>query len=342
MQIEIGAPAVLPLGVARTQREGTTIPVALGVTLQHPPLHCQAEQFTELRIRGPRAQVARRLARRFLANSGLSATGEIQIENTIPAVVGMGADSIAGLTVAKALTWVHGGEFEDLSTLARHVEIAASESLAYWGFAEGGVMLTALEAGAGELPARLRRHPLKHRDNKAWVFVTYFPRVPLGTPDSLEVDRQAALPAVAAALPESSGQIIDEQLWPALENDDIVAFGAGLMALREMNERALSKETGWTELDEPSQIALQVMQDEGAVAWGQSLTGIGIYGLVEGAKASQEMRNALRRTLGYMAGQYSATITDNDGARHTLKEDGIHHGESGVIRTKRGVRGQRD
>ena len=63
-----------------------------------------------------------------------------------------------------------------------------------------------------------------------------------------------------------------------------------------------------------------MMRDFGVAAWGQSLTGVGLYGLVQGAVPSQDLRTQLRHHLGPMGGIVMAAIADNEGATRSMKE----------------------
>jgi predicted sugar kinase len=308
--------------------------VLLGVTLQHPPVHILAEKHQELLIYGPRAHIARQVAHDYLKRTGFSLNAEIKIENTIPSLVGCGSDSILTLTVAQALSWVNEGNFEDTAALARDTNLRPADALAYWGFARGGLLLVEVKAENKEMPLLLRRHELKHKDKQAWAFVSFFPRVPDGTPESLEYERQEELLKVMSDLPESSGRMIDEQIWPALEQDDITAFGAGLMALRKLNEEIVQQAKIVPETIENSERIGTVFREGGAVAWGQNLHGLTLFALVQGATASQQIRANLLRVVGYTQGQFNATITDNEGARYLIRQEGIHAQDYSPIRIR--------
>jgi predicted sugar kinase len=336
MRIEIGAPAILPLAFAQIKRGDSLRAAMLGVALQHPPVHIVAEKHKELLIYGPRAHIARQVADSYLQRTGFPLNAEIQIENVIPSLVGYGSDPILALTVAQALSWVNEGGFEDTAALARQTDLRPADALAYWGFARGGMLLVEMEAERDEIPILLRRHELKHKDKEAWAFVFFFPRLPDGTPETLENERQEGLLKAMAHLPETTGTMINELLWPALEQDDITAFGNGLMAVRKLNEEARQQAKASPEASEETEQLYSVFQEGGAVAWGQSLTGSGFFALVRGATASQKIRANLLRVIGHRRGQFSATITDNEGARYVIREEGIHDQDYRPIRTREG------
>jgi len=116
---------------------------------------------------------------------------------------------------------------------------------------------------------------------------------------SLETDRMAALLQSKAELDGASGRLLDEVLWPAVEQDNLDKFGAGLMELQAMNRAALetTQPDVVPQLSAKDEEILAVMAESGAVAWGQSPTGLGLY------------------VMGYTSGHTLATITHGDGLR---------------------------
>ncbi len=68
-----------------------------------------------------------------------------------------------------------------------------------------------------------------------------------------------------------------------------------------------------------TEAVLGLMRDSGAVACGQMLTGLGSFALVRGAQASRELTTRLQHHVGYFGGTVLATIIDNQGARHVVK-----------------------
>jgi predicted sugar kinase len=279
-----------------------------------------------------------------------------------------------GLSVAQALAWVNGLPLENTTALAQAVGLEPQHALEVWGFDRGGLLLvdtppseTRREGDQGtrsSCPMNLspsppllrslsqrggvvRRQEIAHPDKEAWAFVFFFPRVP----PSLESDRlrvpSGCLLAAAPHLSSESGRLVTEKLWPAVENDDIAAFGQSLMALQQMNREALAAAGTPHQLNDEGlsraapreapgpiprlplgrgardQAILALMRDHGAFAWGQSLTGLGLFGLVKGAAASVELRTKLRHQVGFFAGRIMATITDNSGARHVVKDENL-------------------
>ena len=74
-------------------------------------------------------------------------------------------------------------------------------------------------------------------------------------------------------------------------------------------------------MSETEQGVLEVMQQNGAVAWGRTLTGLGLYGLIYGGQASRVLRKQIQDHVGYAGGIVMATIAANSGARAVLHDE---------------------
>jgi predicted sugar kinase len=220
-----------------------------------------------------------------------------------------------GLSVARALDALHGSPAEDIQQLARAVGLSPDEALETHAFAQGGLLLVDDE---GNL--RQRQAIAQHDETGDWVFVFVLPRVPPGTPETLEVDRRRALHEAAGYLSLDSGRILAAELWPAVANDDIAACAGALAELRALNDDALGRAGRLVALTAEEQAILEVMSAHGALAWGRCLAGLGLYGLIEGGGPSRELRRALTAHLGYFGGTVMASLCDNEGAKHQIRD----------------------
>jgi predicted sugar kinase len=247
MFIEINTPASLPLGLVRLEGETGLKTCLLGVTLQHPPVNLSAQAHPAgLQVSGARADIAYTQAERCLQQQHLKQPAEVEIELAIPNLVGLGSETMLGLSVAQALAWVNNLPLDNTPMLAQAVGLQRRDALSVWGFAQGGVLLvdvsdaTPGEDAAYPFTSPVRRFELAHSDKETWVFVLILPRIPPDTPENLESDRLKALLKAAPHLSLESGQVLAAELWPALESDDLPAFGRALLVLRELNQAALT------------------------------------------------------------------------------------------------------
>jgi len=105
MLIEVGSPCSLPLGLIRTHEDQIGV---LGVTLQHPPTDVFAEAATEISVTGPMAHKGYARAWRFFAHHRREPRANVEIELAIPDMMGLGAEPMLGLSLARALAWACG------------------------------------------------------------------------------------------------------------------------------------------------------------------------------------------------------------------------------------------
>jgi predicted sugar kinase len=325
MYIEIGAPASLPLALVKVESDNGPQSCLLGITLQHPPAELMAQKFSKLRITGARAHIGHEAAKRFWQYHKLKRRAQVEIEQSIPAFTGLGADVSLGLSMACALSWLNDFPLDNTLELAQSIGLEAQDALHLWSFDRGGLLLVNPEAESGVIPPPLARLEIAHEPDEAWAFVFVMPRVPYNTPDSYETERLATLLQAASAL-SSESDLVRQELWRAVEGDDIAAFGQALMKLQEINNKAALKEA-LPPLNADNEAILQMMRDNGAYAWGQSLTGYSLYALVKGSKATIELRKILREHVGYFGGLVIATITDNKGAQHVVKNVDLNEGK---------------
>lgn len=294
--IELAAPACLTLGLART----AVGPVAIGLALQHPPVAIIAQPAPVLEVSGAAFHLGQSAAAK------LPYSGNVEIELATPLLMGLGAEPLLQLSVARALAEVNHAQLEparlDLDSLAA-LETAA--------FAHGGLLQINLAAPEA-LPARL---PLAHHEDDAWAIVFYLPRPEDDDPDSLEAERRAALLAAAPHLSAETERVLQQQLWPAAARNDFAAFAVAVAALHRLNLEALAAAGTPLMPRASAQRVLDLLRAESVLAFGQTLTGLGVFALIQGAQPSRDLRKTLMALVGHTGGTIMATITDNEGCR---------------------------
>ena len=223
--------------------------------------------------------------------------------------MGLGSEAMLGLSVARVLAWVNDLPDGELSRFTDALDLGPAARLNVAGFQAGGLLLVDPESPL-ETPPR-RRLEISHAERDAWAYVFCFPHPPDDVPDNLETDRLERLTEAAANMSET--QPLLDGIWQAVEDDDIQAFGQSLMALQASNHSALEATGHSPALDEAEQAICDLMRQNGAVAWGRSLSGYALFALIKGAKASIDLRQTLRQHVGYFGGTIIATITDQSG-----------------------------
>lgn len=298
--IELAAPACLLLGLAQSANG----PVAVGLALQHPPVAIIAQPSTALEVSGAGYPIGQGAAQR------LSYTGNVEIELAPPLLMGLGAEPLLQLSVARALAEVNGAA-ADARALSAQLGLEPLAALETAAFAHGGL----LQVNVAAPETATARLPLAHHEDQAWVVVFFLPRPAEDDPDSLEADRRAALLAAAPYLSAETTRTLTEHLWPAAAHDDFAGFASAVAALHQLNTAALTAAGHPLATHPVAQAVLDLLRAEGVPACGQTLTGLGVFALIQGAQPSRDLRKTLMALVGHSGGTVMATITDNEGCR---------------------------
>jgi predicted sugar kinase len=316
MIIHTTAPCSLLFGLARL---GSHKLAWLGITLQHPPIAIDARPAAALSVTGARADLAHVQAQLVMQRLNLPAA-DVEIEMAIPRYLGLGSEPMMGLAMARTLAALAGHPAAgDTPALANALGLdLRCDALAMHGFDHGGFLLVDAESKAEPWPAPLRQTEMTHDDDHSWAWVLHWPDTPAGTPGTLEADRMARLLAAAPYMSDETGRLVEYEVWPALELNDIEAFGQALMAFQQLNRTALEK-AGTPAVGAPdTDGVLRAMRENGAIAWGESAAGLARFGLIRGGPASVVLRRKVVETVGYEGGNVMASICDNQGATHTV------------------------
>jgi predicted sugar kinase len=232
--------------------------------------------------------------------------------------------------VAQALAWAHDRPIDSPAALA--LGLGPEHELYIQTHQQGGMLLAQAGHRANRPSVPLRRATLVHADQAAWVFVLYLPRVGLDMPADLETRRLAALLASSDHLSEETGLLVDNELWPALQADDLERFGRALSAIQQLNQAALEQAGTDQPLSVEEQAILQLYRDNGAAAWGRSPTGLALFAIIRGSTASIALRKDLVERVGIYGGTVSGSIVDNAGSRHAVQAtDPLYTGASPLV-----------
>jgi predicted sugar kinase len=305
-QIEVVAPAVLPLSLA--WRAG--VPLLLSVALQHPPLQLTLRAGAALGASGARADLAYLYAERLLARHGLDGRVTLELELATPSLMGLGSASTLALALGAGLAHWSERDLGAPAVLAAACGLAPGELLLAAVAAQGGLGLSSLAGGAA---APQWHRSLQHPAHEAWAFVLVLPRFESPPAPEFEATRLERALQAATRLDHIQAEAATAALLNALDHDDIARFGVALNELQHMHEAALSAVGALVPLSDWEQRICAQLRASGAVACGRSLSGAALFGLIQGDQASIAARQALRPLVAPQAGRVMAAITDNAG-----------------------------
>ena len=287
--IEIISPCLLHLGFVWHKQQVCE----LGVALQLPLIQFTAKPAPLLDVSGARAQVSLSVAEFFLHKHHLPLEGEIEIESAIPAHMGLGSDAMQSASMVCALS-----HDLDLTTSFRM-------SLAECALRKGGLLLTDDD---GRLQERVEMPTVPEDD--AWAFALVLPDAPDEIDDDFEMQRCNVL---RKAVAEIRTAMDVNALFAAVRERDFKGFAAMLANIHATNEAAFAQAGAPRTPSPQMQEILGLMHDNGAAFCAQTLTGLGLYALVQGREASRTLRNALTQHVGYFGPLVITTICDNVG-----------------------------
>jgi predicted sugar kinase len=289
MKIELIAPCCLHLG--NVWHNGQLC--ELGIALKFPSWQMTATTSDALAVSGSRAQVAHAHATRL----GLKA--QIEIDEGAPAFMGLLSDEMLRRCIDR---------------IANEKRLNLPQTLSGHAFLYGGVSLVNDDGFAS------RQAKIVHKDeDDDWVFVFVLHKAPDDLDDDDESRRLRDL-RLSSSFLEHATDLQAQQLFEAIDKDDFVLFTRSLDAIHAANELALMKNGHALSITPDEQTIFDIMRDNGALAWGRALTGMGLYGLVKGAGPSREMRQTLTKHLGYFGPVIMASICDNEGAKVRSQE----------------------
>ena len=314
--IAVKSPACLPLGVTKVLRSDETIPCLLGLTITYPPVHLTGKISQSLKCSGPRANIAYDDAAKVIKRGQLSTNSEIEIELAIPLGMGLFSETILALSTAKAVAWTNNLADENATALADILDLGTDDTLGLAAFDRGGLLMVDLDVRRPK-DAVVERWEIAHERKDAWALVMFLPKIPGKAPRNLEARLKETATAAALEMDANHEAELNERLVNALASDDIDLFGSVITELQERSFKAIKVAGGALWETEAGEVFYEVMRSNGAVAWGQSLTGLALWALVKGETACIETQKALHPKVGYYSGRMLSTITDNAGAQFT-------------------------
>ena len=250
---------------------------------------------SEVVAEGDEAERGAEFARRFLAYHRLPGGARIVVERSIPPHSGLGSGTQLALSIARALTELH-GIVASPPELARSVGRAKRSAVGTWTFAGGGFVVeggrrVGVDDDVGPLIAR---HPFP----ESWRCVLAIPDAPPGVSGSAEARVFAELPVPDERDGERVSHLVLMAMLPAVIDGDLATFGAALNEAQEINGRWFSRAQGGTFARGPSTGIIRLMRDSGAPGVGQSSWGPSVYAIVEGDGAAESLVARIRDAYG--------------------------------------------
>ena len=230
--IEVRTGARLHFGPFASGAESGRCFGGIGMMIASPGLSFRAVEHDTERFIGCSAETSERIRKlreswNSALNSSKATDSPLSWEfDTAPAEhCGFGTGTQLSLAVAAVLALREGDRSPDLSAIARRCGRGRRSAIGLHGFAQGGFLVDAGQAGQGALGELAVRLPVP----EAWRIVTLQPRHSgQGLSGACELAAFEALPPMAPALTDRLCRLTLMEILPALQAADCGGFGSAV------------------------------------------------------------------------------------------------------------------
>jgi len=310
MHLRIKTPARLHLGILDLSGDLGRIYGSIGVAVEKPNVVLEAKPSDGLNIGGGDSDV-NSLVKRILIHYNLEPEIEIEIKERIPQHVGLGSGTQLALTLATAVTKIHGIDSET-KDLARVTGRGSLSGIGIAAFERGGFIVDGGHKVNSEgIPPVIFRQPFP----EDWGFIIAIPQLErmVHGQEEKEFFRR-----IIPSSPEISADIcrlLQLKLLPSLIEKDIEEFGHALVEIDRKVGLFFKDVQDGIYREETSKQLVEFMLNSGFHGAGQSSWGPAVYGLVEG-KEAMERESELEEFMQEKGinGEAIATKANNTGA----------------------------
>ena len=282
----------------------------IGAALDAPSLLLEARAADRLSAEGPEGERLLLYARRFLDRHRIEGGAHLRVHRAIPAHSGLGSGTQLALATARGLAALFDGP-SDAPGLAEATGRGQRSAIGTWAFEQGGFLLEGGRPVPGEAPAPLLlRRPMPAE----WRCVLAIPEVPPGLSGAAEEEAFRELPPPPAELVGRVAHLILMVVLPALVEEDLKAFGAGLTEVQRLVGEMFRPVQGALFAHPLVAELVEELLAGGAAGAGQSSWGPAVYGLAQGEEAARTLARRVENRLGGR-GVVLATGFNNRGAR---------------------------
>lgn len=320
MPILVQTPARLHLGQIDLNGSLGRIFGGIGVTIENPGVRLVFESNNSLEVSGPREDLVRELALRYLDYYNLPHQARITVLSLIPSHTGLGSGTQLRLAVASGLTRLFGKNISigELSVIMNHGESRSVVGTA--AFANGGFIVDGgYKIGESPVEGRTKRPApvLLNRDFPLdWFVLLMIPENKRGLHGK---DEKVAFREMEPMSEENVGKVCRHlvmQLLPALVEKDSVTFGHALGSIQGIIGNYFASLQGGLFSSQISAAVAAFCMENGAFAASQSSWGPALYAFVEGKKRVEKLADKVENYLRVKNwnGKVLVTRPSNDGA----------------------------
>lgn len=262
----------------------------VGMMIQRPQLEVHASFATQFTTTGPLAARIDTFARLWKSATSLPLPAvRLGSKGNLQDHVGLGCGTQLGLAVGTLLSKLADYPLPDLPTLAGTVDRAKRSAIGCYGFLQGGFLF---ETGHRQDQFPELAYQCAMPDE--WRVVLAINRQVQGRHGSDEEEGFRQLGPIPNPTTSRLRQMIEEEMIPALEQEDIDRFGEAVYQYGSLAGDCYAKVQGGRYANQTCSDLVQRMRSQGITGVGQSSWGPTIFGICRNAQQAEALCADLR------------------------------------------------
>ncbi len=289
--VQITAPARLHMGfVNPTAGPGRQFG-SIGIALQAPSTRVVLRASATATASGPDAERALSWLYRAAHILGFPPRAHVEVQQVIPAHVGLGSGTQLALAVGVGLARLYGNT-DSVRQIALVTERGTRSGIGVAAFEQGGFLVDGGRGSCDAVPPLIARLPFPD----SWRIILAFDAASQGLHGKQELDAFDTLPEFAEASVAHLARLVLTRILPAVAEKDLPVFGAAVTELQQCVGDHFAPAQGGRFASAAVADALACLGDAGATALGQSSWGTG-FCVVDGQEYAQRLVSAAGQQL---------------------------------------------
>lgn len=282
---------------------------SIGVALNDINTQLIVTPSRQLKVSGPGAQRATKAAQQLCSLLDLPENFDIAITSAIPEHVGLGSGTQLSLAVGAALNAYYGLGLS-VRDIARLTDRGARSGIGIGVFEQGGLVVDGGRGLDTVTPPLLSRMPVP----EAWRFILAFDSRGQGLHGEQEISAFKRLPPFPRKEAERLAYLLLMQALPALAEQNLQLFGEVISELQNAVGLHFAPVQGGVFTSPEVAAAMDWLQQQGAVAIGQTSWGPTGFCAVENPEQARDLCEQLQRDFVSETLSFQVVSARNDGA----------------------------
>jgi beta-RFAP synthase len=289
-KVTVIAPARLHMGFIDLSGELGRHFGSIGVALNDINTELTVSCGARFRVQGPGAERAAKSARRLCQTLRIPEEFEISLAAAIPEHIGLGSGTQMSLALGVALSAFYGLGLS-VRDIAKLTDRGARSGIGIGVFENGGLVVDGGRGPDTETPPLLSRMPVP----ESWRFILAFDKRGQGLHGEQEVNAFRQLPPFPRSEAERLCYLLLMQALPALAEQKLTLFGEVITELQASVGRHFAPVQGGIFTSPEVAAAMTWLQQQGAVAIGQTSWGPTGFCAVASPERADELLAQLRQ-----------------------------------------------